>query len=250
MKWLGPVTTGIGTLPFASVSDAIAYSFSHDVPFLPQLPVGHPEELMLAAAMSPGPKPIERGWVPFLEAVARHRPAFAKVQLTGPVTLERYAQFRDPGLLERKALHMVNALSTLGVRPIVFIDEPGLGQSPLDALEALLAAIQETGALTGVHCCGATNWAALLNLAPLDVVSFDVAREGRNLAPFAGAFTSRGGTLAFGLDARSAGHCLAPFGPQAGLLLTTTCGLANSSLEEAASKRDTLQKMALSLRLQ
>lgn len=44
-------TTGIGSLPHTQAELALQRALAHDVPFLPQLPTGHPSELMIPAAL-------------------------------------------------------------------------------------------------------------------------------------------------------------------------------------------------------
>ncbi|MFZ5470827.1 MAG: hypothetical protein ACOZIN_15485 [Myxococcota bacterium] len=44
-------TTGIGSLPHTQQELALQMALQVDVPYLPQLPVGHPSELMIAAAL-------------------------------------------------------------------------------------------------------------------------------------------------------------------------------------------------------
>ena len=49
-------TTGIGSLPHHNIDAALAYSFTHGIPFLPQIPIRNPWEFMIAAGArrSPG----------------------------------------------------------------------------------------------------------------------------------------------------------------------------------------------------
>ncbi|MBN9687299.1 MULTISPECIES: hypothetical protein [unclassified Corallococcus] len=44
-------TTGIGSLPHTQVELGLQAALAMDIPFLPQLPVGHPSELMIPAAL-------------------------------------------------------------------------------------------------------------------------------------------------------------------------------------------------------
>ena len=224
-------TTGIGSLPHTSVEAALVYSFAHDIPFLPQLPTGAPEELMLALATHPSIEPRERAWHPFLEALARTRPAVAKLQLAGPVTLARYLRFDDLKLLGAKARFQIHAVARLGITPMLFLDEPGLGEGLLEPLGALLDELKAAGAVTGVHCCGQASWARLLALPSLDIVSFDVPLSWAALMPVAEAFIERGGTLALGLD-----DAFEPPVALGSVLHTASCGLARASLAEANRK--------------
>lgn len=44
-------TTGIGSLPHHNIDSALAYSFKHGIPFLPQTPLRNPWEYMIAQAL-------------------------------------------------------------------------------------------------------------------------------------------------------------------------------------------------------
>ncbi len=45
-----PATTGIGSLPHHNIDAALAFSFQHDIPYLPQIPIRNPWEFMIAQA--------------------------------------------------------------------------------------------------------------------------------------------------------------------------------------------------------
>ncbi len=174
--------TGIGSLPFARVDDALAYAWAHDVPFLPQLPRGHPGEFMLPAALHglsglrvderggctlerdstfdcADLEPAERAWPAFIERVNATKPKRAKVQLAGPVTVTWFVQWAAAGplagdddavdavarVLGRKAVVMLEALRRCGVsEPWLFIDEPGLDDrdSAFELLTAFVARVK------------------------------------------------------------------------------------------------------------
>src|SRR5438046_1915242 len=51
VRKLGPLTTGIGSLPHHNVDAALAFSFRAGIPFLPQIPVRNPWEYMLPQAL-------------------------------------------------------------------------------------------------------------------------------------------------------------------------------------------------------
>jgi hypothetical protein len=61
----GVLTTGIGSLPHPYIDAAMEFSFSHDIPFLPQLPQRNPAELMVFQALCgmAGIRPMEGGLV-------------------------------------------------------------------------------------------------------------------------------------------------------------------------------------------
>jgi methionine synthase II (cobalamin-independent) len=232
-------TTGIGSLPHTQVELGLQAALALDIPFLPQLPVGRPGELMIPAALEglPGlsfdeeglctvdlaaweagreafkerldaaltsgaleawePSPEAcRAWRPFLWEVEHRKLAFAKAQLAGPFTVRSVARtsaggpaLHVPGLEQEmyrlvmaRALAMVKALRRTGTTPLFFLDEPGLfaferGNPQhlfaVQELKLLVLALQREGALVGVHCCGNTDWGALLDVQP-DLLSLDV----------------------------------------------------------------------------
>jgi hypothetical protein len=57
------LTTGIGSLPHHNVDSAITYSFSHSIPFLPQIPIRNAKEYMLSQSLDglPGLKVQDGG---------------------------------------------------------------------------------------------------------------------------------------------------------------------------------------------
>lgn len=165
-----------------------------------------------------------RSWRPFLFEVQARKLPFAKVQLAGPTTV-RWAAKTSAGtpvsalpaldrqvyqLLLAKSLAMVKAVRRAGATPVLFLDEPGLyavargdpkHAVALKELEMLIAAVQREGALVGVHCCGNTDWAAVLSLG-LDILSIDarlsldaVLEERPEFLQFVGG----GATLALGI---------------------------------------------------
>jgi len=137
-----------------------------------------------------------RAFRPFLWEVEHRKLAFAKAQIAGPATV-RWVATTSEGqsaaevpeldrqifrLLLAKSLALAKALRAAGATPILFIDEPGLYSLDLrdprhlvtlQELRMLVLALQRDGALVGLHCCGNTQWAALLDLG-LDLLSLDV----------------------------------------------------------------------------
>ena len=111
-----------------------------------------------------------------------------------------------------------------------FVDEPGLPFAErFDALADVLSAVSQAGAITGVHCCGQAEWARVLALPSLDVLSFDFALSGSSVLAHATQFIERGGTLAFGLDVMPE---VAPLETRS-WLLTTSCGLGRATVAQA-----------------
>jgi methionine synthase II (cobalamin-independent) len=154
----------------------------------------------------------------FLEVV-RDRVAPVKIQLTGPVTLG--LALIEAGAPARKAFAVAGTAVTAhgetlvrAVRRVapaapllVFVDEPGLtalpkGQIPLspddttDLLSGTLAAL-EPSAVTGVHCCGPTDWRVVAQAGP-DLLSFPAAPWILEAGGTIASFLEDGGWIAWG----------------------------------------------------
>lgn len=171
---------------------------------------------------SPG---FQAAWKPFLWEVEHRKLAFAKAQVTGPVTA-RWALKLDDGrpasavpqlerqiyrLILSRATAMVRAIRERGARPLLFIDEPSLylldrrstaAHTVLfEELRILVLALQKEGALVGLHCCGNADWEPVLKLG-LDVLSCDTRLSLGALLATGEAFWSfvaSGGALALGV---------------------------------------------------
>lgn len=153
----------------------------------------------------------------FLASVAG-RSGPVKLQLTGPVTLgaalvragapgERAFPVAGAAVRARARALIAAARSVLPAATlVVVVDEPGLvaafrpdfplpGDRTVDLLSSALAAL-EADALTGVHCCGRTDWGAVLAAGP-DVLSVPV-RAGLADADALAPFLERGGWVAWG----------------------------------------------------
>lgn len=157
-------------------------------------------------------------WRLFLDVVAgRDDPI--KLQLTGPLTLglTLVAAGVVPSVAFPVAVHAVAArtralldladLKAPGVPRLVVLDEPGLvgGLRPelelapdhvIDLLSGALAAA-EGRAMTGVHCCGPTDWRLVLQAGP-QLLSLPVGAEVTGSAGALGSFLDRGGWVAWG----------------------------------------------------
>jgi methionine synthase II (cobalamin-independent) len=228
-----------------------------------------------------------RAWRPFLWEVENRKLAFAKAQLAGPFTVRSVARTSEgqatldmPGLDETlfrlvlaRSLAMVKALRRAGTTPLFFLDEPGLfafeRANPrhllaMQELRLMVVALQREGALVGVHCCGNTHWASLLD-AGLDMLSLDVRLSLDAVLEESGAFArflESGATLSLGIiptDLTSTyqveelvdavevslkavlppGHAFARVGSQ--VLLTPACGLAMRTVVDAENVLEQLK---------
>jgi hypothetical protein len=232
-------TTGVGSLPFAAPSDAVAHVLgSYELPFCPQLPLAEGD--MVREWL--GGDPAGCGWSPdrdrerpaawdaFTAALAHVRPShgLVKLQVTGPATLA--AALGGPGdeglarevatWLAANAGGQVRRLDELGLRVVLLVDEPGLGAADVgDVYDPL----RRTGAVAwGVHVCGPVPWPLVDALEP-DVVSFDLTRHaldavGRSVL---GRLVGTGARIAWGvLDPVSPGSPL-PAAARAGGVIRT-----------------------------
>jgi len=157
-------------------------------------------------------------WRQFLDAVAG-RTGPIKLQITGPLTLA--LMLIQAGLGSDKAFAVAASavatrasdLLTLadarapGVPRVLVFDEPGLvgGLRPelllgadgvIDLLSGCLAAV-EGRAVTGVHCCGPTDWRLVVQAGP-DLLSLPVGGDVTGSAGALGTFLERGGWIAWG----------------------------------------------------
>jgi methionine synthase II (cobalamin-independent) len=159
------------------------------------------------------------GLLAFL-SLAAGRTEPVKLQLTGPITLglALAEAGAEPSVAYRAAAAAVRAEGAallahcrrrLPEAPfLVFLDEPGLVRAPdgglgidpemaVDLLSNALAVLEED-AVTGVHCCGATDW-RLASAAGATVLSLPV-ELGSTLASAGpiNAHLDRGGWIAWG----------------------------------------------------
>ncbi len=146
-----------------------------------------------------------------------------KGQVTGPVSwgLMVTDQKRKPILydevlaeavakhLRLKATWMEQALRQVASQAIIFVDEPYMSSfgSAFVSLsrdevvthqEEVFAGIE---GLTGVHCCGNTDWSLLLSTS-MDILSFDAYEYAESVALYPddiAAFLERGGIIAWGI---------------------------------------------------
>ncbi|NLA75906.1 MAG: methionine synthase, partial [Deltaproteobacteria bacterium] len=152
---------------------------------------------------------------------------YIKGHITGPVTFAASIKDKDgrsalsyPDLtkayakaLSIKALWQVRALEKTGKQPIIFIDEPllsciGSGLLPIDSHEVtgVLNEVidyvrQRSEAITGIHCCGKTDWSMIMG-SGVDIINFDAFTFQESLFLYSDHlkhFISKGGTIAWGI---------------------------------------------------
>jgi len=222
-------------------------------------------------------------------------PMAVKGQVTGPITwgLTVTDNSRKPiiydetlgdtvsKLLKLKATWQEKALRQLSKDTIIFIDEPSMStfgsismnlsrEQIINLLEEVLSGIS---GLSGIHCCGNTDWSILLDTS-VDIISYDTYNYAESLSLYPEAvkkFLDRNGTIAWGIvpnDEESLAResvaslkdrleeAMAPFTRRdirfrqllAQALLTPSCGLASLSIEAAAMALELLADLSDKMR--
>jgi methionine synthase II (cobalamin-independent) len=151
---------------------------------------------------------------------------YIKGQVTGPfsfgltVTDEQdrpiiYNQTYYEAVVAAISLHakwQTGRLKELHPRVLIFIDEPYLAsygsalvsvgrEVVVQSINMVIDRIHEAGAIAGVHCCGNTDWSAVLE-TNLDLLNFDAYQFFDNVilyGPQLKNFLGRGGVLAWGI---------------------------------------------------
>ena len=220
---------------------------------------------------------------------------YVKGQITGPVSFALFltdqnkrSVIYDKDLFEvltkilvMKARWQVKRLKEIFPNVIIFIDEPylvSIGSSYVNInvdeamarLDELVAAIKNSGALAGIHCCGNTDWSALLN-RKIDILNFDAYNFMKEFALYGADiknFLKRGGTIAWGvvpssdaIDKETISSLAARFKENMKLLaakgigmdevqsvITPSCGVATLDEERARKILKTTKRLAEELR--
>lgn len=221
-------TTGVGSLPFARPAEAARQALgAYAVPFCPQLPRLDGDMVSEWLGADPGrcgwtaDRDRERpaAWDAFVEQLAAKPPdhGMVKLQVTGPVTLaialERGAGRMGAGAsvvslardvcvwLAANAAGQVRRLAEVGIDALVVVDEPGLAQAGVSAVETeLWDPLRSVSPAWGLHVCGQVPW-DLVGALELDVLSFDVAVHdlAAESRPVLEALLRRGGRIAWGV---------------------------------------------------
>jgi hypothetical protein len=157
---------------------------------------------------------------------ANGKPPFVKMQSVGPVSFglnikdhNDRASFFDEQLrdvvvraIAAKCRWQIRRYRGLADRVICFADEPVLssfgssvyvsvGRAEVVSMIAeVMQAIRDEGAISGVHCCGNTEWSIPID-ANTDIVAFDAFEFGETIALYpedVKQHLERGGVLAWG----------------------------------------------------
>ncbi len=222
------IVTQIGSLPFDSVEKAVEYSLRHDIPFLPELPkLG---DAMLDYIKNPGK-------LSCLEEFKKHSYDLAKAQCVGPATLmqsrntedkENERNYTEEEAIARISIHLNTICAGLDAKLlVVFLDEPGLGNSGCDYIalwDAIFCDINRD-VVRGVHTCGNMDWDKLF-AADINMISFDASQYDLTIYSKYNEFRGRNGKIAWGISRL---ENIRDF--HEGDLITMPCGLGGMNKE-------------------
>ncbi|MFP4498633.1 MAG: hypothetical protein ACLFQV_10515 [Vulcanimicrobiota bacterium] len=154
------------------------------------------------------------------------KPDFVKGHVTGPISFglnvtdinmkpllydDSYKEIITQ-TLTMKALWQGYRLANPGFKTIIFVDEPylaNIGSSMVaiseteatNILSEMITILKKKGFITGVHCCGNTDWAILFN-SGCTIISADIYEYGDNFLLYADEivrFINNGGIIAWGM---------------------------------------------------
>lgn len=152
---------------------------------------------------------------------------FIKCHVTGPFTFaasindenakallheQIFMQAISKGLI-MKALWQADFFKEFGKKIILFVDEPYLGafgsaytslnrRDVVNTLKEFTSDIKSDNTLTGVHCCGNTDWSMLTEVEGIDVINFDAFDFMDKFLLYAENiknFLARGGIICWGI---------------------------------------------------
>ena len=115
-------------------------------------------------------------------------------------------------LLAMKACWQLDQYSEFGLPRIIFLDEPYLSsygsafaslkkEQIIESLNEIFLAIHDRSSLSGIHCCGNTDWTMLME-TEVDIINFDAFGYMDTMLIYkkeVQAFLDRGGILAWGI---------------------------------------------------
>ena len=122
-----------------------------DVPYLPELLSVSTREAMVAWGLGEEARVSSAAFLTAINGNVK----VAKSQLVGPVTASRFGRAHVVEHLSVKAAAMARELLAANVTPMIFFDEPSLGEGelPRAELELVRRAASDAGAIVGLHCC-------------------------------------------------------------------------------------------------
>lgn len=152
---------------------------------------------------------------------------YVKGQIAGPLSVGleikdqdgRPAYYQDDlrdmvvRTLAMNAKSQAAAMASLNLTPIIFVDDPSVRafgsrmhlalnrETIIEDLNTIFSAIQQEGAIAGVHSCEAVDWSLLME-TKVQILSLDAYRFGNSLKTHVHSlhrFIERGGVVAWGI---------------------------------------------------
>lgn len=152
---------------------------------------------------------------------------YLKGHVTGPLTFslsipdqKKRPIYYDTDMLDvivkaisQKAVWQIKELQKYADKVIIFIDEPILSafgsstylglarEDVIRLLNEVSDAVQKAGAISGIHCCGNTDWSIIAS-TKIDIINFDAYLFTKSIAIYPNEinnFLKRGGFLAWGI---------------------------------------------------
>jgi len=171
-------------------------------------------------------KDFAEGFYAFLEIAKKFNPGYVKGHVVGPISFGlsivdekgKSIIYNDAlkeafiKLLEMKAIYQIRKLKDISKNIIIFIDEPYLTsfgssfvnikrQDAILMLNSIIDKIHSEGSLSGIHCCGNTDWTVLTD-TNVDIINFDAYSYAQGLSLYPKEITEflkRGGIFAWGI---------------------------------------------------
>ena len=169
------------------------------------------------------------GFYAFLNEIKKQKPSeilYLKGQVTGPISFGLSVldqnkrsilyneEFSDVVVktIAMKAKWQIRKLKQVFKDVILFIDEPylvSIGSSfasldrkdVINKLNEVIEAVQQEGAFCGIHCCGNTDWALLME-TKAEIISFDSYNYIDSMSLYADRlkdYLKKGGVIAWGI---------------------------------------------------
>jgi hypothetical protein len=159
-------TTGVGSVPFDNISDAMHFVKECTIPYLPELK----QENMLTLLDNPLYFEQEN-WKTFVKEVQTFK--LVKVQITGPLTYQYFKKKFDH--YEEKLIKAFDRIKNdlQNIPFILILDEPCLiKSSDRSKLKIVLDLLKYPE--IGIHCCDHFKFSDVVNL-PVKYLSFDAS---------------------------------------------------------------------------
>lgn len=201
--------TGIGSLPFTDIDQALEYSLQHDLVFLPQLPQLNENEMMVIQALDDTFESYAC-FESFVNFAIMNNLKKVKLQLAGPITCSLVTEQSIDNIVSQlllKVEDMIRPFWEHDIDVIFFIDEPmlfvNIDSSLQETMKNFITELKKKDLLVGLHCCSNPDWSPILQLG-FDYLSFDTNLSYVDLVEsgLLEIYKNQGGKVIFGLDPR------------------------------------------------